>query len=143
VVERNHELVIVRREPVQQHAARVEMVHIGVPHREKRGDGFDRGMARADEEQSCGAEIGYAGRPDRAVGPRLARDPLRDLATVLPLDGRAEAVARAEARPRAAHIDDHERVAARDKEVAVLCGIWRVFGTRRRAVLQREAPVVG
>ena len=131
VIERDHELVVARREPVQQHAARIEMIDIGVPDRKQRRDRLHAGMAGAGQEQGGGAEIGDAGRADDTVRPGLRDDPLGDLAIVFALGRRAEAVARAEARAGAAHVDHDERIAAGNEEVAVFRGVRRGLGRRQ------------
>jgi hypothetical protein len=135
VVQCDHQRVVIGRKPVQQHPARVEVVDIGVPHGEERRHRLDRRMARAGEKEGGCAEIGDAGRADDAGRPGLGDDPLGDLAIVVAFGRRAETVTRAEARPGAAHVDDDEGIAARNEEVTVLCGVWRVLGTGGSAVL--------
>ncbi len=143
VVERDHQLVIGLGELGQQQPAGEIMVAPGVPDGEERGDRLDRGMAGAGEEIAGGADIGDAGRADRAVRPGLRHDPVGDLAEILALGRRAEAVARAEAGAGAAHVDDDHGIAARHEHVAILAGIGARLRACRRAVPQLEAAVIG
>ena len=143
MIESDHQLVVVCGQSIEQNTARVEVVDIGVPNREQWRDRLDGRMSGAGQKQRGGTEIRDSGRTDRAIGPWLRDDPIRDFAEVLAFGRRPEAVARPEARAGAAHIDDDERVAARHEEIAILRGIRRILGAGRRAGLQREAPVRG
>jgi hypothetical protein len=123
MIETDHQLIVICRQPIEQNAARVEVIDVGVPHREQRRDRLDGRMACAGKKQRGGTEIRDSGRTDHAIGPRLRDDPVRDFAIVLPLGRGPEAVAGPKAGAGAAHIDDDERIAARHEEIAILRGI--------------------
>ena len=143
LIERDHQLVVGLGEAVEQQAARIVVIGIGVPHRKQRRDGLHRRVAGARQEVRRRADVGDAGRADRSVGPRLPHDPIGDLAIVVALGRRAEAVARAEAGAGAAHVADDDGIAARHEQIAPLAGVGARLRRRRRAGLQLEAPVVG
>ena len=77
VVERQHQLVVDQRQPLDQHAAGIIVVGPGVPHREQGRDRLHRLVAGAGEEVAGRAEIGDAGGADprrRSIaGPRSSR----------------------------------------------------------------------
>ena len=50
MVERDHQLVVARGEPIEQHAARIVVIAVGVPDREQRRDRLDGRMPGAGEE---------------------------------------------------------------------------------------------
>ena len=142
VVERDHQLVVVPGELVHEHATRIVVVAPRVPDREQRRDRLDRRMAGRREKGGRRPDVGDARRPDLPVRPWLADDPVRDLAAVLALRWRSEALAGAEAGAGSAHVDDDQRVAARDQEVAKPTGPGaRLDGAVGQA--DREAPIVG
>ena len=125
VVEREHQLVVDQRQPLDQHAARIVVVGPGVPDREQRRDRLDRRMAGARQEVAGRAEIGDAGRADPAVAPRLGDDPVGDRLVVGALARRPEKIAGAEAGAGAARIDHHHRIAARHEHVAIAIAVGR------------------
>ena len=141
VVERQHQLVIDQRQPLDQHAAGIIVVGPGVPHREQRRDRLDRRMAGAGEEIAGRAEIGDAGGADAAVAPFLGDDPVGDGAVVGALARAAEGIARAEAGAGAARIDHDQRIAARHEHVAILPGVGRRLDVAARR--QLEAADIG
>ena len=125
VVERQHQLVVDQRQPLDQHAAGIIVVGPGVPHREQGRDRLDRLVAGAGEEIAGRAEIGDAGGADASVAPRLGDDPVGDRLVVGALARAAEGIARAEAGAGAARIDHHHGIAARHEHVAVLVAVGR------------------
>ena len=143
LIERDHQLVVGLGETVEQQPARIVVIGIGVPHGKQRRDGLHRGVAGARQEVRCGADVGDARRADRPVGPRLPHDPIGDLAIVLTLRRRAEAVAHAEAGAGAAHVANDHGIAARDEQIAPLAGVGARLRRRRGTGPQLEAPVIG
>jgi hypothetical protein len=125
VIERQHQLVVDQRQPLDQHATGIIVVGPGVPHREQRRDRLDRLVAGAGQEIAGRAEIGDAGGADAAVAPWLGDDPVGDLLVVGALARAAEGIARAEARSGAARIDHHHGIAARHEHVAILVAVGR------------------
>ena len=64
VIERQHQLVVDQRQPLDQQAAGIIVVGPGVPHREQRRDRLHRLVAGAGEKIAGRAEIGDAGGAD-------------------------------------------------------------------------------
>ena len=133
VIERQHQLVVDQRQPLDQHAAGIIVVGPGVPHREQRRDRLDRRVAGAGQEIAGRAEIGDAGGADAPVAPRLGHDPVGDRLVVGALARAAEGIARAEARAGAARIDHDQRIAARHEHVAILAAVGRRLDVGCRA----------
>ena len=61
VVERHHQRVIGLDQPIEQNAARIIMVPVGVPHGEQRRDRLHSRMASAGEEIGRRAHVRDAG----------------------------------------------------------------------------------
>ena len=142
MVKRDHQLVVGLGEPVQQKAARIVVLAIGVPDREQRCDGLYRRMAGASGKVGSGTDIRNAGRTDGAVRPALPDDPVDDLAVVVALLRRTEAFAHTEGCSGPPHVDHDDGIAARYKEIAVAAGGDARLGGFRRVGSQGEAPVV-
>ena len=142
VVERQHQLVVDQRQPLDQHAAGIIVVGPGVPDGEQRRDRLHRRVAGARQEIAGRAEIGDAGGADRAVAPRLRHDPVGDRLVVGALARATEGIARAERGAGAARIDHDQRVAARHEHVAIAVGVGRRLDAARPR-RQLEAADVG
>jgi hypothetical protein len=143
VVERDHQLVVGFRQPVEQQAAGIVMIAVRIPHREQRRDRLHSRMAGAGEKIGGRADVGDARGAHRAVRPTLRHDPVDDLAIIVALFRRPEPLSYAERRPGAAHVHDDQCITARHEEVAVAPRADGRLRRRRSAAAQREASIVG
>ena len=143
MVQRIGDRAIGSRQVIQQQAAEVEVIGIGVPDREGRDDRPDRRMAGGGKEVRRSADIGYAGRADRAVRPGLRHQPVRELAVILALPRRAKSITRPGGSAGAAHVGDHHRVAVWHEIVANIPGVRAGLDLRRCRRRDLETAVIG